>query len=204
MQPKTFLAFLIALCSLLAIHVTGDNSLGSVNADVTPPMASYPPGDVRRCLADMGKTMQRFEVLPGGGWDNLQNKDMGMVSYMNYSQCKTTEDGKFLIPDGVMTIPVKRSRVQTFAEMFQHWTNYTCSTSRGINANAGLHLSHFGISGSFSDEYKSVKTKQYYDQSVTTKIQVYFFICHVFLLCVWVHGCVDLGAKLVKCRTLYI
>ena len=142
------------------------------------------------CLAMLGTTVQRFEVLPGGGWDNLRNKDMGLVSYMNYSLCKTTEDGKFLIPDGVMTIPVKRSRVQTFAELFDHWTSYTSSTSRDININAGLHFSNVNVSGSFSEEFKSVKSRQYHDQSVTTRIQVCFFsprLCVYMRVSVYAH-----------------
>jgi len=57
-------------------------------------------GDPRSC--PMSKEVYRFEVLPGGGWDNLRNLHMGEVSAMNYSKCKTSDDGKYLIPDNVL------------------------------------------------------------------------------------------------------
>lgn len=86
---------------------------------------NFPVGDPRRCMIGNGDPKYRFEVLPGGGWDNLRNKEMGMVVNFNYSKCKTTEDGRYLLPDGVYTIPLKTSKVETFAELITHWTNYT-------------------------------------------------------------------------------
>ena len=56
---------------------------------------------------------RRLEALPGTGWDNLANKDMGLIIDMSYDQCKTTNDGKFLIPDGVHAIPLQRSQVRS-------------------------------------------------------------------------------------------
>lgn len=50
-----------------------------------------------------------LEVLPGGGWDNLRNVDMGRVMDLTYTNCKTTEDGQYIIPDEVYTIPQKRA-----------------------------------------------------------------------------------------------
>ena len=82
------------------------------------------------------------------------------------------EDGQFLIPDGTYIIPVKSSKVDTYAELITHWTNYTSTLSRSINAHAGLNIPHIGISGSFSDEYKSVKSEEYRDSSDTVRVQV--------------------------------
>ena len=47
------------------------------------------------------------QVLPGIGWDNLRNKEAGMVATYNFSLCKTTDDGRKLITDSVFTIPLK-------------------------------------------------------------------------------------------------
>ena len=61
---------------------------------------NFPVGDPRTCMAvTQGNKLQRFEVLPGGGWDNLRNKDSGLLVSMNYSQCRTTDDGRYLLPD---------------------------------------------------------------------------------------------------------
>lgn len=144
---------------------------GLVNVPA-PPTESFPIGDPRRCTVGKNDTRLRFEVLPGGGWDNLRNKDMGMVMSQNYSRCRTTDDGKFLIPDGLYTIPIKSSNVETYAELIMHWDNYTSTLSRSINVHAGLNLKHVGISGKFSNEYESVKSRQYMDKSVTTRVQV--------------------------------
>lgn len=61
-------------------------------------------------------------MLPGFGWDNLRNVDQGQVVNFNYSQCRTTDDMRFLLPDSVSTVPVKTSSVAIFAELFTHWS----------------------------------------------------------------------------------
>jgi len=85
----------------------------------------YPAGDPRRCLMGQLGPNFRFEVLPGGGWDNLRNKEMGTLVQVNFSECRTTDDGRFLLPDGVYTIPLKSSKVETYAELIEHWDNFT-------------------------------------------------------------------------------
>jgi len=96
---------------------------------------NYPVGDPRRCML-AGDPKYRFEVLPGGGWDNLRNKEMGMVVSFNYSMCRTTEDGRYLLPDGVYTIPLKSSKVETYAELITHWSNYTRLVILGIQVHS--------------------------------------------------------------------
>ena len=73
-------------------------------------------------MLPFGPFRQRFEVLPGFGWDNLRNVNEGQVVNFNFSQCRTTDDGRFLLPDTVSAIPIKASRVQVFAELITHWT----------------------------------------------------------------------------------
>lgn len=134
---------------------------------------SIPAGDPRRCYSILNdKNLIRYESLPGNGWDNLMNKDAGIVVNFNFSKCKTTDDGRYIVPDTIYTIPIKSSRVETYAELFDHWTNYTSTTSRSINVGAGLTLAHFGISGKFSSESESIKSHQVDDKSTTTRVQV--------------------------------
>jgi hypothetical protein len=97
---------------------------------------------------------------------------MGIISNYSYSQCRTTEDGKFLIPDGISTIPIKSSKVETYAELITHWDNFTSTLSKGVNIHAGLHLGKVSVSGKYSNEYESVKSKQHFDKSMTTRVQV--------------------------------
>ncbi|NXW71966.1 MPEG1 protein, partial [Hirundo rustica] len=113
--------------------------------------------------------LSRLEVLPGGGWDNLRNLDMGRVINLGYLQCKTTEDGSYLIPDEVFTIPRKQSNLDMNSEIIESWKDYQSVTSASIN----LELSLFSyINGKFSDDFHRAKTNHVRNQAVTTRVQV--------------------------------
>ncbi|XP_048046156.1 macrophage-expressed gene 1 protein-like [Megalobrama amblycephala] len=114
-------------------------------------------------------SLTALEVLPGGGWDNLRNIDMGRVMNLSYSQCQTTEDGVYLIPDEVFVIPQKVSGVETHSEIIMSWLNQTSSTSSSINAD-GSFLS--ALNGKYSEENKRMKTHQVKDNSVTSRVQI--------------------------------
>ncbi|XP_069141131.1 macrophage-expressed gene 1 protein-like [Argopecten irradians] len=134
---------------------------------------TFSVGDPQRCLQkSLNKYLRRYEVLPGGGWDNLRNKHGGQVINYNYSLCQTTDDGRYLLPDDIYSVPLKQSKLETFAEMFSHWQNYTSTTSSTVNAEAGYHTESFGIEGSFSHESESVRSRQMIDKSVTTRVQM--------------------------------
>ncbi|XP_058235328.1 macrophage-expressed gene 1 protein-like [Hemibagrus wyckioides] len=110
-----------------------------------------------------------LEVLPGGGWDNLRNIDMGRVMNLSYSQCQTTEDGIYLIPDETFVIPQKVSSVEMNSEIINSWLEQKSSTSRSINAEASFDIL---MNGKFSTENKRMKTHQVKDKSVTARVQV--------------------------------
>ncbi|XP_004479303.1 macrophage-expressed gene 1 protein [Dasypus novemcinctus] len=110
-----------------------------------------------------------LEVLPGGGWDNLRNVDMGRVMALTYSNCKTTEDGQYIIPDDIFTIPQKQSNLEMNSEILESWVNYQSSTSNSIN----LELTLFSkVNGKFSSEFQRMKTLQVKNQAITTRVQV--------------------------------
>ncbi|XP_031573631.1 macrophage-expressed gene 1 protein-like isoform X2 [Actinia tenebrosa] len=133
---------------------------------------TYPVGDPSYCLQGNNKGLLRMEVLPGTGWDNLRNLNMGMVVWKNYSQCLTSEDGKYLIPDNTYVVPLKESNVVLNSEFFDHWNNYSSMTSNSINAEAHASFFGIGLGGKFSKEYESVKKHQVEDKAVTTRVQL--------------------------------
>uniref|UniRef100_A0A8D0LBG1 Macrophage-expressed gene 1 protein n=1 Tax=Sphenodon punctatus TaxID=8508 RepID=A0A8D0LBG1_SPHPU len=110
-----------------------------------------------------------LEVLPGGGWDNLRNLDMGKVFSLNYTFCKTTEDGTYLIPDEVFTIARKHSNLEMNSEIIESWKNYQSTTSASINAELSLFSS---INGKFASNFCKVKSHQVQEKAVTTRVQV--------------------------------
>ena len=147
----------------------------AVCTDDTPATAStttYPLGDVRNCpsvSAITGQPLYRMEVLPGLGFDNLRNYEMSQVVQYNYSLCKTTNDGRLLIPDDVITVPIQRSRLETYSNVFDHWDNYTSMTSSSINFDASIFSI---VSGKFGFEYQHVKQHQVNNEAKTTRVQL--------------------------------
>uniref|UniRef100_A0A8C3RVS2 Macrophage-expressed gene 1 protein n=1 Tax=Chelydra serpentina TaxID=8475 RepID=A0A8C3RVS2_CHESE len=110
-----------------------------------------------------------LEVLPGGGWDNLRNLDMGRVIGLGYSLCKTTEDGSYIIPDEVFTIPRKQSNLDINSEIIESWMDYQSVTAASVNAEVSLYSS---LNGKFSSDFCKMKTHQVKDQAMTTRVQV--------------------------------
>jgi len=153
---------LVAICNWICLvncaSKTRSRNTRELDSDVSNP---------RECA--VAEDTNVLEVLPGGGWDNLQNVAMGKVLALDYKSCKTTEDGKYLLPDFAFVIPQKYSRVDLFSEMFEKWNTYTSATARSINVEASFPNV---VSGSFSTEYQNNKEQQINEQSITTRVQV--------------------------------
>ncbi|XP_016128590.1 macrophage expressed 1, tandem duplicate 2 [Sinocyclocheilus grahami] len=126
-----------------------------------------PSNGLRECR--MNSSLTALEVLPGGGWDNLRNIDVGRVMNFSYSQCQTTEDGIYLIPDEVFVIPQKTSGVETHSETIMSWLEQKSSTSGSINADISFPPV---LNGKFSEQNTRMKTHQVRTNSVTTRVQV--------------------------------
>ncbi|KAL8183603.1 UNVERIFIED_CONTAM: hypothetical protein K2H54_046845 [Gekko kuhli] len=117
-----------------------------------------------------------LEVLPGGGWDNLRNVEMGQVMSLNYSLCRTTEDGEYLIPDDVFVVPHKKSTVEVHSELIEDWTAYADAFAQSVNAEASF-LSV--LNGKFSESSQETKMHNVYDETVTTRVQARYHIYSV-------------------------
>ena len=61
---------------------------------------------------------------------------MGQVHFYNYSTCKVTKDGKFLIPDNIFVVPLQEEHYKFYADFYEHWDNYTSLTSSKVNFGA--------------------------------------------------------------------
>ncbi|KAJ8285248.1 hypothetical protein GJAV_G00024630 [Gymnothorax javanicus] len=130
---------------------------------------------LRECRAS-SLTMPALEVLPGGGWDNLRNLDMGRVMNFSYSLCQTTEDGAYLIPDEVFVVPQKVTGVETNSEIISNWLEQRSSTAHTVNGDS----SFFSVlNAKFSVENQRMKTHQVKEGSVTTRVQVRNFMYSV-------------------------
>ncbi|KAM7017535.1 macrophage expressed 1, tandem duplicate 1 [Tautogolabrus adspersus] len=130
---------------------------------------SRPTNWLRQCRASANISLTALEVLPGGGWDNLRNMDMGRVMNLSYFECQTTEDGIYLIPDEVFVIPHKETGVETNSEIISSWLEQKSSTSNSINADISFLTM---LNGKFSTENQRMKTHQVKDSSTTARVQV--------------------------------
>uniref|UniRef100_A0A3Q3F6R9 Macrophage-expressed gene 1 protein n=1 Tax=Labrus bergylta TaxID=56723 RepID=A0A3Q3F6R9_9LABR len=128
-----------------------------------------PTNWLRQCRASANISITALEVLPGGGWDNLRNMDMGRVMNLSYFECQTTEDGLYLIPDEVFVIPHKETGVETNSEIISSWLEQKSSTSNSINADVSFLKM---LNGKFSVENQRMKTHQVKDSSTTARVQV--------------------------------
>ena len=174
---RLILSVLLLSVAARAIEIScpADSTAGTSPQDATP---SYPVGDIRNCQLSVNNGPQyRMEVLPGGGFDNLRNLDMGQVHARNYSLCQISPDGKYFLPDNFFLIPLQQSKLDLFSEYYDHWDNYTDLTSSSINIEASFSA----ISGKYSDGYSSMKTHQYNRKSKTTRAEVRHKICTVKL-----------------------
>uniref|UniRef100_A0A8D2LH39 MACPF domain-containing protein n=2 Tax=Varanus komodoensis TaxID=61221 RepID=A0A8D2LH39_VARKO len=102
--------------------------------------------------------------------------EMGMVMSLNYSLCRTTEDGEYLIPNNVFVVPLKKSTVEVHSELIQDWLTYTDAFAFSINAEASF-LSV--LNGKFSYSSQQTKMHNVYDETFTTRVQARYHIYSV-------------------------
>ncbi|KAK3803718.1 hypothetical protein RRG08_047682 [Elysia crispata] len=167
---------IFVVCALTIIMVSGDEGPRTVQSEKVSETV-WPVGDPNRCLELFQNTeqdIQRFGVFPGLGWDNLRNVEASQVVHYTFDHCKLTNDGRYLIPDNVFTVPLKTSRVVKFAEVIDQWKNTSSLTARTINSEAGLTFKLVGISGKFSQENTIIKKKQIEDKAVTTRVKLQY------------------------------
>ncbi|XP_044537907.1 macrophage-expressed gene 1 protein-like [Gracilinanus agilis] len=107
-------------------------------------------------------------VLPGGGWDNLRNLELGPVLRRNYSQCRVTDDREYLIPDQAHVVARRESVLETHSEIIRDWRSYTDAFAVTINAEASF-LSV--LNGKFSAACQRSKVHSVYDETVTARVQ---------------------------------
>ena len=164
------------LLHLLLIYLSFISSTDETTDVIDPVPANvriYPIHDVRNCPPqNNGENTSnvRLKVLPGLGFDNLRYLDMGQIHLHNYSTCKITEDGKYILPDSVYVIPLQDGHYKLYAEYFDHWDNYTSITNSKVNAKFGVKFFGQGISGSYSREKQDVKENQVNFKSKTTRL----------------------------------
>ena len=137
----------------------------------------YPLKDVRNCAGvqaqqDPKNPLLHVDVLPGLGFDNLRNLDLGQVLDYNYSTCQVSGDGLYLLPDNVYLMPVQESKVDMSAEYFDTFQEYTSHTAASMNFQMQLSTTFSSISGSFSAGFQSTKSRMVNHKSHSARVSL--------------------------------
>ncbi|KAK3585860.1 hypothetical protein CHS0354_038391 [Potamilus streckersoni] len=169
MVPDTWILLLCLVAGVMA-------STYALSEIYTTPNEELPPESPRRCMLRLGYDIKLFEVLPGLGWDNLQNLEMGRVLLMNYSKCQMSDDGKYLLPNDAILIPIRQSNYDMVSEVIDTMSKYTSVTSKSININTKFVGPYFSVGGSFSNEHKTVRQQLSESQSVVVRSQARFVV----------------------------
>ena len=159
MASRRFLGLYLAPTLLAAILVSKSNA--------------FPVGDVRNCPASMQpsdptKPLLRIDAMPGMGFDNLRNLVIGQVYQHNYSTCKISEDGIYLLPDSVFLVPIQNTELDLYSQYFEHFDNHTSETSNSINVEA----KYGKVSGKFSGEFQNSKMEMVNSKAASTRATV--------------------------------
>ena len=159
---------LVVLFWNLILHA----SLVTTDDPVTPACSTYPVGDIRNCptiqLMDSTKPLLQTDVLPGLGFDNLRNLDLGRVFNYNFSKCQISSNGLYLLPNDISLVPVQHSQVDYTAEVFDKLSQWKSETSHSLNANT--KISYAKINAKFSMDYQKTKSKMTSEKSRSTRI----------------------------------
>ena len=159
----------MAACFNMKLCIVLTLSLAISAAEVNDRASPFPVGDPRNCLPDLRYPGLRIDVLPGRGWDNLRNVGQNSILAFNYSQCATTFDGQYLLPNGITAIPKLQSKVDTYAHVFEHALNYTSNIAFSVNFDATVYSI---ISGKFSAEYETFQERFFREKSIMARVQL--------------------------------
>uniref|UniRef100_T1IJI4 Uncharacterized protein n=1 Tax=Strigamia maritima TaxID=126957 RepID=T1IJI4_STRMM len=100
----------------------------------------------------------KLKILPGFGWVALKDKDTKQLLQVNYDQCKTTFDGKLLIPDNADAIALQSREIEVKSYIFERWSTYTSPTSASFKVETNVWPKEFlPLYYSLSDNYKKMK-----------------------------------------------
>uniref|UniRef100_T1JLV4 MACPF domain-containing protein n=1 Tax=Strigamia maritima TaxID=126957 RepID=T1JLV4_STRMM len=110
-----------------------------------------------------------FNHVLGFGWDALTNKNTNQTLHLTYSQCKVTNDGRYLIPDETVDLSKTTTETQVLNNLIEYWLNYSPITARGYEKwpqNAG------SLYFTLSHDYLELKKYQSHLAAFTSRSQV--------------------------------
>lgn len=131
----------------------------SCESNYCPPNANI--SQAGNCRNGLQNGLESLEGLIWVGWDNLVNEPMGPVFDVSYKTCRMTPDDVYLMPDGMISLPVKKIYLDRSASFYESLDQYLQTTSQSINLDASIsgatEYGVYDVSGSYSQTYQEVK-----------------------------------------------
>uniref|UniRef100_T1JC19 MATH domain-containing protein n=1 Tax=Strigamia maritima TaxID=126957 RepID=T1JC19_STRMM len=126
--------------------------------------------------------LPKLKILPGFGWDALKDKDTKQLLQVTYDQCKTTFDGKLLIPDNADAFALKSQEIEVKSSIFEHWSTYIPPTSASFKIATNVWPKEFlPLYYSFSEDYQQMKSLQFKKKTFTCRSEMRQVVYRVHL-----------------------
>ncbi|KAK7468052.1 hypothetical protein BaRGS_00036703, partial [Batillaria attramentaria] len=127
-------------------------------------------------LRNLHQSLERWSVLPGLGWDNLRNLEQRRVVTFTFNQCRTTDDGRFLLPDGFIVVSIKSSEILKDAGIIDHWKYWKSLGAQSINLDVSFGFPKFlEVSGKYSSDFLDVKETQLRERVITVMAMIKYW-----------------------------
>lgn len=86
---------------------------------------------------------------------------MGPIFDITYDECRMTPDDKYLLPDGMISLNIKKIHLDRTASYYADFQSYVQDNTQSINldvsASGGGDFGQIGISGLYSQTHQEIK-----------------------------------------------
>ncbi|KAE9547428.1 hypothetical protein FO519_009359 [Halicephalobus sp. NKZ332] len=102
-------------------------------------------------------TIEVLDGIVGVGWDDLMNRATIPILKNTYKNCNRVQDGRFFIPDNVLTVPILQTSLDRMANVYTSFKEYCKQTTNTITVGGGGVFRRLSVSGSFSYNHQVTK-----------------------------------------------
>ena len=101
---------------------------------------------------------KRISGFVGYGWDALRNNYTYPILGLNFSLCQKTDDGKYLIPNGIRAVKIESQHIQKRTSKFENLNSVLKDRQNSIAPGIDIPVfSSISIGGSFSTSFIKIK-----------------------------------------------
>ncbi len=110
----------------------------------------------------------------GFGWDYLTDSSRYPLFKLTFDQNKYTSDGMYKVPDCLVSEDEKIARFSDSVEIINNANSYTSKFSRSTQGSGSASFMGLAkISGSYSEDYRSIMQEQKRTKTVTVSSRYY-------------------------------